>query len=89
MRCLPRQGRISAIVSCLPLRSLPVADVEAVIAQWPRVLASDGVVVQFTYDIRKTQPVTQHLAASFATQSSHVVWANLPPARIMTSRRRK
>ncbi|MDB5774082.1 MAG: methyltransferase [Herbaspirillum sp.] len=80
---LPRNCRVDAIVSCLPLRSLPSREAAAIVAQWHDTLPENGVVVQFTYDIRPITKRTIH-HADFVVRSSRIIWANLPPARIVT-----
>ncbi len=76
---LPDGQPADAIVSGLPLRSLPTADAGAIVAQWPRVLRPGGRVIQFTYDLRgRPGPVL----AGLTCRTSHLVWANLPPARV-------
>lgn len=84
-RVIPPRLRVDAIVSGLPLRSLPRKETAAIVNQWFQVLAQDGVAIQFTYDLSHRIP---WLAASgFVKRSSHLVWANLPPARIVTARK--
>ena len=76
--------RVDAIVSCLPLRSLPRRETAAIVGQWHQVLDTNGVVIQFTYDIRPGR----HVADShpgFVICSSRIVWANVPPARVFTT----
>jgi phosphatidylethanolamine/phosphatidyl-N-methylethanolamine N-methyltransferase len=77
---LPRGSHIDAIVSSLPLRSLPASEAVAVVAQWRALIADGGIVVQFTYDLRGSegQPLQ-----GFLQCASHIVWANLPPARVL------
>lgn len=77
---LPRGSHIDVIVSSLPLRSLPAREAAAVVAQWRALIADGGIVVQFTYDLRGTegQPLQ-----GFLQRASHIVWANLPPARVL------
>ncbi|SMG60987.1 class I SAM-dependent methyltransferase [Paraburkholderia susongensis] len=82
-RCLPRDLGVDAIVSCLPLRSLPGHEVEAVVDQWRQVLRPGGVVIQFSYDIRPARRMPD-TGGDLVMQSSRIVWANLPPARIVT-----
>jgi phospholipid N-methyltransferase len=82
---IPQGLHIDAIVSSLPLRSLP-GDLRArVVAQWQHVLDKDSALIQFTYDIR---PQTHTCPAdhAFAVIASRVVWANLPPARVLHAR---
>lgn len=83
---LPRGVRVDAIVSCLPLRSLPEQDASAITAQWQPALAEDGVIIQFTYDIRPLSGLALY-NAEFIPCASEIVWANLPPARVVTARK--
>jgi phosphatidylethanolamine/phosphatidyl-N-methylethanolamine N-methyltransferase len=77
---LPRGSHIDAIVSSLPLRSLPASEAATVVAQWRALIAIGGIVVQFTYDLRGADgPPLQ----DFLQRASHIVWANLPPARVL------
>jgi phospholipid N-methyltransferase len=70
---------VSHIVSSLPLRSLPEADVASIIAEIGHVLHKDGTLLQYTYDLRRKP----HRAwAGFQRRFTTVVWANLPPARL-------
>ncbi|EOH6296288.1 methyltransferase, partial [Burkholderia cenocepacia] len=48
-------------------------------------LSADGVMIQFTYDLR---PPGRHPLgdSAFVASGSRIVWANLPPARIVTVR---
>lgn len=80
---LPLDLRVDAIVSCLPLLSLPRREAEAIVGQWRYVLRPGGVVVQFSYDIRPNRGVL-HAGSDFSMLSSRIVWANLPPARVVT-----
>jgi phospholipid N-methyltransferase len=80
---LPLDLRVDAIVSCLPLRSLPRGEAEAIVRQWRHVVRPGGVVIQFSYDIRPDRGVAD-AGGDFAVLSSRIVWANLPPARIVT-----
>ncbi len=49
-------------------------------AQWRALIAEGGIAVQFTYDLSGTefQPLQ-----GFLQRWSHIVWANLPPARVL------
>lgn len=79
---LPPNMPIDAIVSGLPLRSLPRTDTEAIVDQWHQVLNENGVVIQFTYDIRPRHALMAD-AVDFTIRSSRIVWANVPPARVV------
>jgi len=77
---LPRGSHIDAIVSSLPLRSLPPRVSEAIVAQWSAVAADGSLVVQYTYDLRSTAHL---LLPGFLQRASEIVWTNLPPARVL------
>jgi phosphatidylethanolamine/phosphatidyl-N-methylethanolamine N-methyltransferase len=72
-------GEISTVVSGLPLRSLPIAMVTAILGQLEHVLKRNGMFIQFTYSHRDLR---QRLSSRFHTIHSCTVWSNLPPARI-------
>jgi len=73
------QPRLNTIVSSLPLRSLHPAITRAVAHQFETLLEPSDLLVQFTYDLRGTQP---RLLPGFQPLSSKIVWSNLPPARV-------
>lgn len=78
---LPRGSYIDAIVSSLPLRSLPAREAAAIVAQWGALVGDGSIVVQFTYDLRRAE----HLSLrGFLNRASDIVWANFPPARVLT-----
>lgn len=84
-RLLPPGATVDAIVSCLPLRTLPREAVTAIVDQCRRVLSAGGVMIQFTYDLRP--PGRRPLGhAALVAGASRIVWANIPPARIVTMR---
>ena len=76
---LPPGEPVDAIVSSLPLRSLPQADASTIVAQWPQILRPGGSLIQFTYDLRG---LPNHALHGLIHRVSHLVWANLPPARV-------
>ncbi len=76
---LPPGEPVDVIVSSLPLRSLPQADASAIVAQWPQILRPGGSLIQFTYDLRG---LPNHALHGLIHRVSHLVWANLPPARV-------
>jgi len=77
-------GKISTIVSGLPFRSLPQPDVDTIKQQICQLLDNDGVFVQFSYNllVSMTFPDPQ-----LVSKNSHIVWKNLPPARVDSFRR--
>lgn len=82
---LDHTGPIDAIVSSLPLRTLPADDVTTIVGHWRHLLAADGVAVQYTYDLRDCGRLATH---GFAVRANEIVWGNLPPARVLAFERR-
>lgn len=80
---IPDGQSIDALVSGVPLRSLPFKDSEAIAAHWHGLLLSGTTVVQFTYALRGP---LRHLSARFAQHSSEIAWLNFPPARVVSMR---
>jgi phospholipid N-methyltransferase len=78
---LPVGIPVDAVVSSLPLRSLVAGDVRAIEDQWCDLVRPGGLLVQFTYALNGRSP---DLADCFAQCGREFVWANLPPAKIMT-----
>jgi phospholipid N-methyltransferase len=76
---LERKISISAIVSGLPLRSLPDVAVSAITSTCARMLPPDGRLVQFTYLLGGASP---WLRAGLQTVKRETVWNNFPPAKI-------
>ena len=72
--------QVSAVVSGLPLLSLPQPVRQGIIKQIEKVLLpKNGLLIQFTYDISgKSKP----LPSQFKHISHKTVWSNLPPARV-------
>ncbi len=77
---LPEGANVDAIVSSLPLRSLPADDVTAIVDQWRSVLSPGQTIIQFTYALHG-QP--DALSPGFASRENRFVWANVPPAKVM------
>ena len=76
---VPAAAKVDAIVSSLPLRSLPQADARQIVSQWPLVLCRGGHAVQFSYDLRNR---LRHECSGLEQRASQMVWANVPPARV-------
>lgn len=79
---IPQGLHIDAIVSSLPLRSLPCELREKIVGQWQQTLDADSALIQFTYDIRP-QAHTCACDHAFTVTASQIVWANVPPARVL------
>ncbi|HEY9278598.1 MAG TPA: methyltransferase domain-containing protein [Eoetvoesiella sp.] len=78
---VPQDKKIKAIVSSLPLCSLPPMVTQTILQQWQTLLQDDGVAIQFSYHLRT--PKWRGYIAPNRT-SSKIVWANFPPANITT-----
>lgn len=78
-RLLPKAPIIKAVVSSLPLRSLPTELIHAIGDQLDLVLPHGAVYIQFTYSLYKTS-----LAPSGYLKPIYheLILKNLPPARI-------
>lgn len=78
---VPKGVKVSAIVSSLPLCSLPEAVTQSIVQQWQRLLHDSGIAVQFTYNLHRPK---WHKHIQARQTGSSVVWANLPPAKVAT-----
>ncbi len=74
-----RQHKLRAIVSGLPLRSLPPRSVQAILHQIQTHLPPTGLFIRFTYDLR---PTSRAGGIAMPCIASRVIWRNLPPARV-------
>lgn len=83
---LEKDTKVAAIVSGLPLRSLPPPIVKGIVNQINHLLHHNGVLIQFTYDLRGEWFEQQH--KQFHREQSTIVWRNLPPARVDVFRKR-
>ncbi|MDD2711022.1 MAG: methyltransferase domain-containing protein [Verrucomicrobiae bacterium] len=72
-------GGVDFIISSLPLRSLPRSVVKSVEQKVHQVLKKNGRFIQFTYDLR---PASLWTFDRLTHCDSHMVWRNLPPARV-------
>jgi phosphatidylethanolamine/phosphatidyl-N-methylethanolamine N-methyltransferase len=75
-------GPFKAVLSGLPLLSIPEAQRNAILSQSFDVLAQDGVFVQFTYG--PLSPVPRVITRSLALQKDRSAWVlrNVPPASV-------
>lgn len=72
-------SQVTTIVSSLPLRSLPPNVVEEIVAQWRELLPPGGRLIQFTYALMSKNEL---LEDGFLECKSHIIWTNLPPAKV-------
>ena len=79
LETLLENRKVDAIVSCLPLKSIPKPIVAKIIQQMEVCLKDDGVLIQFTYNLRKKR---SPLIAHFRHVGSRIIVGNVPPARV-------
>lgn len=75
----PTQLPVAAIVSSLPLRILSLETQNNIMREIDKVLAPAGYYIQYTYSTKKN-PFSESKA--YQHIYSHLVWINLPPARV-------
>ncbi len=75
---LAREG-VSAVISSLPLRSLPREEAARIAEEFHILLRPGGVLIQFTYGLVAKPHWTLR---NFRRLRSSIVWKNLPPARV-------
>lgn len=78
---------VGAVVSGLPLLSMPPELREDIVGAAFAVLARDGVYVQFTYGPKPPLSPEQLDRLGLVVRPGPKVWANLPPARVFHFRR--
>lgn len=78
---IPHGAKINAVVSSLPLISLPPDTCQQILQQWHTLLKDQGLAIQFTYNLRSPLWKTHIHASQF---HSEIVWGNIPPAKVMT-----
>lgn len=69
--------KIDAIVSSLPLLSLPAEVVQKITHQIGNLLDKNGHFIQFTYNLDKKNIKSMK---QLELHSSHIIWLNIPPA---------
>lgn len=79
-------ANVRAVVSGLPLLSMPNRIQDEILEATRMCLAPGGVFIQFTYG--PTPPIAESLRAKFGLTwaKSNRIWGNLPPARVYTFR---
>jgi len=74
-----RAKRVVAVVSSLPLKSLPKSTVDQIGAALDAVLPRGATFIQFTYNLRCRAIDWTH---QLTCRHSQTIWRNLPPARV-------
>ena len=78
-----RQRRVRAVVSSLPLRSLPGPQVRVILEQISSIAVPGTLFIQFSYALHGSY---EGMAQGFSREQAHLVWRNLPPARVESFR---
>ena len=75
-------GPVKAVISGLPLLSMPDRICLRIISEATQVLDDDGVLVQFTYG--PASPVSRRILARLGLQAERISWVvdNIPPASV-------
>ncbi|UYN93601.1 MAG: ribose ABC transporter permease [Enhydrobacter sp.] len=81
-------GRVTAVVSSLPLLSLPADVVNGIVQSVFEALPRDGVLVQFTYGPSPPIPRPLRERLGLVGASGRRIWRNVPPAVVWTFTRR-
>lgn len=79
---------LGAVVSSLPLLSLPAPISAAILDSAFRLLAPGAPFIQFTYGRRPSVPAPLQKALGLAVEERAFVWRNLPPARVHVFRQK-
>lgn len=79
---------VGAVVSGLPLLSMPPPVREAIVAAAFRILAPDAPLIQFTYGPKPPVPPDTLEKLGLRVEPGKRVWLNLPPARVYRFYRR-
>jgi phosphatidylethanolamine/phosphatidyl-N-methylethanolamine N-methyltransferase len=78
---------VSAVISGLPLLSMPSVVREGIVGAAFEILKPRGRYVQFTYGKRPPLPAETVATLGLTVNRGHKVWANLPPATVYRFRR--
>lgn len=81
------QKGVGAVISGVPLLSMPMASRKSIVASAFEILAPDGFYVQFTYGPRPALDEAELRELGLVWKQAAYVALNLPPARVHTFRR--
>jgi phosphatidylethanolamine/phosphatidyl-N-methylethanolamine N-methyltransferase len=73
---------VGAVVSGLPLLSMPAPVCEAIVGAALRILAPGAPYIQFTYGPKPPIPTSVMNQLGLRVEPGRKVWANLPPAKV-------
>lgn len=86
--CVEHESDVGAVISGLPLLSMPVALRAEIVAAAFKILRPGGIYVQFTYGPRPAMSDAEIDALGLVWKKTAYVALNLPPARVHTFRRK-
>lgn len=86
--CATRERDVGAVISGLPLLSMPEPLRREIVASAFQVLRPDGIYVQFTYGPRPALTEADIAALGLRWEQTAFVALNFPPARVHTFRRK-
>ena len=75
---IPKGSTIAAVVSGLPLRSLPQSVVQALGIELEKLLPKGSTFILFTYALKSKS----HYSLPLIRIQSRTIWKNIPPARV-------
>jgi phosphatidylethanolamine/phosphatidyl-N-methylethanolamine N-methyltransferase len=78
---------VAAVISGLPLLSMPVVVRKAIVGAAFAVLAPDAPYIQFTYGPNPPLPAAEMAEMRLQVQRGEKIWLNLPPATVYRFRR--
>ena len=78
---------VSAVISGLPLLSMPVAVRRAIVGAAFAVLEPGGRYIQFTYGPNPPLPATEMAELGLTVERGEKIWLNLPPATVYRFRK--
>ncbi|WP_431300299.1 class I SAM-dependent methyltransferase [Tabrizicola sp. BL-A-41-H6] len=73
---------VGAVVSGLPLLSMPDAVCDAIVSAAFQILAPGAPFIQFTYGPKPPVPADTIAKLGLTVETGPKIWANLPPARV-------
>lgn len=78
------EGRISAVVSSLPLLTRPERERLRLLDESFALMGAEGQFVQFTYGLASPMPLSlgRRAGVHYRSETAQPVWLNLPPARV-------
>ena len=78
---------VSAVISGLPLLSMPVSVRKAIVGAAFAILAPEGRYIQFTYGPNPPLPASEMTELGLSGERCEKIWLNLPPATVYRFRR--